>query len=393
MFRADKGHNVTGETLSATIASTGLTLATADQSTQFKKTRWLSLIRCIYSARFITVIALGIVGCVPTLAQDVTHGFFHVDSDHDGMSDDEEQALLEQFRPTFMIGSQDCSAIPAEFRPGIAIPTVEAENGTIYGQVFPARISTDDQPVAEIHYYHLWKRDCGPHGHPLDTEHVAVLVRASSSHLGSAKWRAMYWYAAAHENTVCDVSQITRASTLHAEDHGAKVWISPGKHASYLNEALCQKGCGADRCTEMVALPPGKIINLGEVSHPMNGSVFVRSAEWPLEAKMVSTNFPPAPIARLNALPDNDIAWFNPGRHPAQQIIAVSGGTEQKLANSGRDTTSAIAGAGDSTDVAVSLANDSTQKALVKSYRHTKHALGNSVWHVGEALRVTPKSD
>ncbi len=333
------------------------------------------------------------MNALPTLAQEALHRTFQVDSDHDGLSDAVEQSLLEQFRPAFMVGSQDCSVVPAEFSRGIAIPTVAAENGTIYGQVFPTKMSTDGQPVAEIHYYHLWKKDCGPHGHPLDTEHVAVLVHASSSQLGSATWQAVYWYAAAHEDTVCDVSQITRASTLHAEDHGAKVWISPGKHASYLNEALCQRGCGADRCTAMVALPSGKVINLGEVSHPMNGSAFIRSAAWPLEAKMMGTNFPSAPVARLNALPRNDIAWFNPGRHPAQQIISVSGETEQKLASSGRNTTSALAEAGNSTDVAVSLANTSTQDALSKSYQKTRHALGTAARHLGKALQVTPKAD
>jgi hypothetical protein len=150
------------------------------------------------------------------------------DSDNDGMSDALEQALLIQFAPAFMIARNDCSEFPAQFAPGLKTPTVTTEDGTIYGQVFPVKSSSGDLPAAEIHYYHLWKRDCGPHGHPLDTEHVSVLVSASESHPDSARWKAVYWYAAAHENTVCDVSQITRASTLHAEEHGAKVWISPG---------------------------------------------------------------------------------------------------------------------------------------------------------------------
>ena len=173
-------------------------------------------------------------------------------------SDALEQALLIQFAPTFMVARHDCSEIPAEFEPNVETPTVKAEDGTIYGQVFPATSSSDALPVAEIHYYHLWKRDCGPHGHHLDTEHVAVLVSASGSQPASAKWKAIYWYAAAHENTVCDVSQLARASTLHAEENGARVWISYGKHASYLNETLCQTGCGADRCVDMKALEIGR---------------------------------------------------------------------------------------------------------------------------------------
>jgi hypothetical protein len=315
------------------------------------------------------------------------------DSDRDGMSDALEQALLVQFRPTFMVGRQDCSDIPTEFRPAVHEPEPMTENGTIYGQVFPSRTSVGALPVAEIHYYHLWRRDCGAHGHRLDTEHVSVLVRASGSHLATATWKALYWYSAAHENTVCDVSQIARASTLHAEDHGAEVWISPGKHASYLNQTLCQGGCGADKCTNMIALAPGKLINLGEVSQPMNGSLFISSTAWPLAAKMANTNFPAGAVARLNQLPATDIAWFNAGRHPAQGVIAVSSSTEQAIAASGQNTTSAISLAGDSTHSAVSTAGDSTGNALEKSYRNTKHALGSSARHVGEALHVTPKPD
>jgi hypothetical protein len=328
-----------------------------------------------------------------SMAQEPEHTVrLHLDADHDGMSDELEQALLIQFAPTFMVGRQDCSRIPAEFRSNVRTPELKAENGTIYGQVFPAKISTDDTLAAEIHFYHLWRRDCGGHGHPLDTEHVSVLVRASDSHLSSAKWKAIYWYAAAHENTVCDVSQIARASTLYAEDRGAKVWISQGKHASYLNETLCQKGCGADKCESMETLAPGKLINLGEPGHPMNGSLFISSSLWPLEGKMSNTNFPPDPVARLTQLPETDTAWFNAGRHPAQGVIAISSSTEEALAGSGRNTSSAISNARDSTNTAISVAGDSTGNAIQKSYRHTRHALGTSARHVGEALHVKAKS-
>jgi hypothetical protein len=315
------------------------------------------------------------------------------DSDADGLSDSLEQALLVQFAPVFAIGAQDCSSFPSEFRPDSISPVAEAENSAIYGQVFPARSSTPQQPIVEIHFYHLWRQDCGPHGHPLDTEHVSVLVRASNGDLASAKWKAMYWYAAAHENTVCDVSQIARASTLQAEDRGAKVWISPGKHASYLNQTLCQRGCGADRCEAMVSLRPGKLINLGEPGHPMNGSVFIASNRWPLAEKMSLTNFPANAVARVDELPDTDIAWSSPGRHPAQGVIGISSATEAALANSSRNTSDAISSAGDSTNAAISVAGDSTDNALKKSYRHTRHALGTSARHVGEALHIKPKPD
>jgi hypothetical protein len=305
-----------------------------------------------------------------------------VDSDQDGLDDAMEQALLVQFEPTFMVGKKDCSNVPSEFVRNVVTPTVEQEDGTIYGQAFVSKLSSAKAPMAELHFYHLWKTDCGGRGHPLDTEHVAVLVRRSEDGSVFGRWEAVYWYAAAHENTVCDVSQIARASTLNAVNRGAKVWISLGKHASYLNETLCRGGCGADRCEAMERLATARIVNLGEVGHPMNGSVFIASSEWTLAGKMMSTNFPIEPIARLNEMPATDIAWFNAGRHPAQGVIAVSGSTGAAIASSGENTTAAI-----------SVAGDSTEDGLQKSYRNTKHALGVSIRNVGEALHVTPKKD
>jgi hypothetical protein len=324
------------------------------------------------------------------------------DSDSDGLSDALEQRLLDQFAPNFMVAEHDCSISPAEFKPGVRTPNVKADNGTIYGQVFPAKDAIDHAVIAEIHYYHLWRKDCGSHGHPLDTEHVAVLVRAPETDPAVTSWKAIYWYAAAHENTVCDVSQIARAATLHAEDHGATVWISPGKHASYLNGTLCHRGCGADRCEKMVPLNSAAPVNLGEPEHPANGSLFVSSTEWPLKAKMSATNFPGPAVARLNQLPDTDIAWFNPGRHPAQGVIATSNSTGQAIAGGGRNTTIAISlaasstgdalsTADDSTGDALSTAGNSTGNALQRSCRNTLHALGAAAGHVGDALHMSDK--
>ena len=312
----------------------------------------------------------------PALAQ--------IDSDQDGLTDELEQALLVEFAPRFLIGQGDCSNLPAEFEPGILAPQVKTENGAIYGQILPAKNSLDGASVVEIHYYHLWRIDCGRHGHPLDSEHVSVLVRASGPDLRVATWKALYWYAAAHENTVCDVSQIARASTLHAEDAGPSIWISPGKHASYLNQPLCQSGCGADRCERMTPLTPAKFVNLGEPGNPMNGSLFIASAAWPLAAKMAETNFPPPVLARLNTLPDSQIAWFNEGKHPKQGVIAISSATESH-AVAGLSTAAKAANS------SVSVANGSTGNALQKSYRHTVHAIGTSARHVGEFLNPKPR--
>jgi hypothetical protein len=297
------------------------------------------------------------------------------DSDKDGFSDALEQALLTQFSPHFYIGQHDCAKLPATFQRGLLQPTPQTEDGTVYGQVFPVKIAGAAEPMAEIHFYDLWDRDCGAHGHQLDAEHVAAFVEASSPDLSTAKWKALYWYAAAHENTVCDVSQIARASALGAEDEGAKVWISPGKHAAYLAKSLCNHGCGADHCEAMKPIRTSRIINLGEPGRAMNGSTFIGSSAWPLEEKMSHTDFPPEPIARLEALPQGDIAWFNAGRHPTQGVIAVS-----------YTTGKAIGGSGQNTDAALALASDKTGNALQTSYRNTRHALGATARDVGKAL-------
>ena len=99
-----------------------------------------------------------------------------LDSDGDGFTDSLEQSLLTQFSPRFYIGQQECAGLPAAFQPSLLEPTPQAEDGTVYGQVFPVKIAGATGPMAEIHFYDLWSRDCGAHGHPFDAEHVAVLV-------------------------------------------------------------------------------------------------------------------------------------------------------------------------------------------------------------------------
>jgi hypothetical protein len=298
-----------------------------------------------------------------------------VDSDHDGLSDALEQALLVQFEPIFMVSQGDCSDVPAEFTPESRYPIVQAEDATIYGQVFPKRSGGTTEPVVEIHYYHLWKKDCGRMGHALDTEHVSVLIRARDTLPISTKWEATYWYAAAHEDTVCDASQISRASTLHAEDHGATVWISAGKHTSFLNEELCRRGCGGDICEKMAPLPVSKIVNLGEIGMPMNGALWISSSRWPLTTKMIRTDFQPAAVTRLESLPGSDIAWVNPAKRPAQSTIAA-----------GDSTIDALVASDQNTNTAISTAGGATGNALDKTYGSVKHALRMSVHGVGKFL-------
>jgi hypothetical protein len=81
-----------------------------------------------------------------------------LDSDHDGLADTQETLLLAQFEPHFLTSRSDCSSLPAQFTAFAETPFVVADNGTIYGQAFPR---PGHQEQVELHYYDLWRRDCG----------------------------------------------------------------------------------------------------------------------------------------------------------------------------------------------------------------------------------------
>jgi hypothetical protein len=191
-----------------------------------------------------------------------------------------------KFRPSFLVSSDDCDRVPAEFTPFIATPTVEKKNGTIYGQV--RRGSSDiqrDGVFLEVHYYHLWAHDCGQMGHPFDAEHVSALVHAPEMDSPMSEWTAQYWYAAAHQDTICDSSTMTMATTLSATASGPTVWISDGKHASFFSAEDCRKGCGGDRCDLMVPIPYERLVNVGELDTPMNGGTWTAFSGWVLHEK------------------------------------------------------------------------------------------------------------
>src|SRR5262249_50009289 len=150
----------------------------------------------------------------------------------DGIPDTLEQTLLEMFRPRFLISAHDCAAAPARFAPYEAAPRALATDGSIFGQAFP-RATDAGRTTIELHYYHLWTKDCGRMPHALDAEHVAALVYAASLESPADAWRAVQWYSAAHEDTVCDAGARAGAATLGAEHTGPSVWVARGKHASY----------------------------------------------------------------------------------------------------------------------------------------------------------------
>lgn len=290
------------------------------------------------------------------------------DSDHDGLADTLEQSLLEQFKPHFLISAKDCSTKPAEFTPLLKNPVVAHDSGVIYGQAFPAPGRSGE---VELHYYDLWRKDCGESGHNLDAEHVSVLIARNDS----GGWNAKYWYAAAHEDTLCDASQIARAKALHAESEGPEVRVSAGKHAAFLSGKACTHGCGADDCEDQKRLPDAGVVNLGELSAPMNGALWAESPQWPLKLKMSRSDFDQALTAKVESMPPDEIAWANPGKRPVQAAIlggdAALGGATTGL----RATDSALTTADTNTSSAMDTASRTTGNALAKSYRSVLKAL------------------
>lgn len=278
-----------------------------------------------------------------------------VDSDRDGISDEREQVLLEKFRPEFMTSMNDCAVTPARFQPDQANPEFVAHDGSIYGQVFPAPESTR----VEIHYYVLWDQDCGRVSHPLDVEHVSVLVSGADKDA-----KALYWYAGAHEDTMCDISSGAKAEALAAEEHGPRVWTSQGKHALYLRKAMCGHGCGADTCEPASKLVPnGNVINVGEPGAPANGSMWTSSAQWRFADKMDS-DFAATLLAQLDATTGED-------------VITVRGNSAVRGTIQGSDTVLGALGTG----------AGHTGSALNTADKHTSTSLGTATKATGRSLK------
>jgi len=258
------------------------------------------------------------------------------DQDRDLIPDSEEQYLLERFLPRFHVAVGDCDVKPAEFERGKATPVVKERNGTIYGQVF--RIAGG----VEIHYFHLWANDCGRIPHELDAEHVSAFVVQQEK-----EWRARYWYSAAHEDTVCDRGAAARAQFLLAEWRGPDVWVSRGKHASFLSEEACRLGCGSDKCDRSENLVVKQVLNLGERGNLLNGSRWAEGSGWRLGEKMGS-DFPADLRKQLDG---------------SQKIIA---------AKTRNPVVQPVILAGSSTIDSLELANTKTGGALSKAKKSVK---------------------
>lgn len=282
-----------------------------------------------------------------------------VDQDRDGVPDALEQALLERFRPKFVVSVGECDQLPAAFRPGTLDPVATARDGTIYGQAFRRPAATFAGESIELHYYHLWSRDCGRQGHPLDAEHVSVLVNAVSLDEPVLNWRARTWYAAAHESTLCDASRWTTAAEIGAEAGGTTIWISAGKHASFFSAELCHGGCGDDRCEQAAVLASSQVINLGEAGAPLNGARWAASSRWPLPQKMVS-DFPDEVLAQLSRV----ASVQRGGNRPARAVVASGGEALDALSVGNQETAGALATGRSRTSRALRKAATATRKFL-----------------------------
>jgi hypothetical protein len=284
------------------------------------------------------------------------------DLDRDGLDDAVEQRLLEQFRPRFLISPSDCAGRPVGIRSGEMDPVAMTGSPVIYGRAFP---NGND---VELQYFHLWTSDCGRLSHPWDVEHVSVLVRGG---------KAVLWFAAAHQDTVCDVGHGARAATLAAVDSGATVWVSHGKHGSFLSEAACRRGCGGDDCRRSLEeVDVGAVVNVGEADAPLNGAVWTASAKWPFGKKFRS-DFAPHVVAQIDR---KGVRFLDPARVPVQSVIL---GGNHALNGMGR--------AQNESGSALGTAAGATGRSLRSAKRWVQRRLGGASAGSGSPLSGGPQ--
>jgi len=329
---------------------------------------------------FVSRLLLFTLALLPTLAQEA-------DLDRDKIPDQLEEALLARFRPTFHVSRNDCDSLPSEFQAYSKAPRSIARNGAIYTQAFPHTLPGKAGAFIELHYYHLWANDCGRVSHALDVEHVSALLTAPSADTPESGWAALYWYAAAHEDTPCDAGNGAKAAALEAENRGPDVYIAHGKHSSYLSIELCNlKGCGGDRCTSMAPMPSGKLINLGESAAPLNGALWVHSKAWSLTPKL-STDFTPAVLGMLERLDASGAGPVNRSSAPVKAAYRAGGATIGAVDTGNRHTADALNTADSHTEAALDTATGHTNKALTKSAGKVKSSLRRAAKATADFIR------
>ena len=297
----------------------------------------------------------------PAVAQDL---------DRDGLPDAFEQALLERFVPTLVLSADECDGQPAAMQPGAVHPVITARDGTLYGHV-AIRATRAEAVDVEIKYFHLWGRDCGRPSHALDIEHVSALVQAPGLDAPLDAWQAVYWYAAAHEGTVCDASSGATAATLRASAVGPYVYVSRGKHASYLARGQCKWGCGSDLCDSPgEPLTRAAVVNVGEPGAPLNGATWMHSRQLALADKL-TTDFAPTFRARFDADPPATVQALRVHLRPFQApILGGDTGLDALIAaglaavDALSSTGEAAASAAEATGQAVGTALSRTAKGI-----------------------------
>jgi len=282
--------------------------------------------------------------------------FVPPDSDFDGVPDAVEQAVLDQFRPKLLVSADECDGLPAEFDAAAREPKVKARNGTLYGRVTPSKVRAGQW--LEVHYYHLWGRDCGRNGHDLDAEQTAVLLERNGD-----TWIARYWWAAAHEATICERSNAARAEWLGAEHSGARLWVSRGKHASFLSQNLCSLGCGGDRCDRVLPVPLAKVLNLGEKDALADGVQWVLAGSWPMRDKFGLT-FTASMLDRLDNEKSSAVVGRESSMYPVQAVALAGGETIDGLDTGKRETEKALGTAAEKTGDALKKATRSVREFL-----------------------------
>jgi hypothetical protein len=295
---------------------------------------------------------------VPAAAQDI---------DRDGLPDQLEQALLERFAPTLVLSAGECDGQPAAMKPWSEQPQVIERDGTVYGHA-ALRSTRPDRVEIELKFFHLWGRDCGRPSHALDIERVSALVHAPRLDAPASEWQAAYWYAAAHEGTVCDASSGAAAEALRATSVGPYVYVSRGKHASYLNRGHCKWGCGSDLCDPGPPSPRGAVVNLGERDAPLNGAAWLGSRRWSLADKL-ATDFEPGRRARFDREPVSGVVALRVSRRPVQAPILGGDTGLDALILAGKAATLSLDATADATATAVEATGQAIGTAAGKTVR------------------------
>ena len=155
------------------------------------------------------------------------------------------------------------------------------------------------------------------------------------------------------------------------------IWISSGKHASFLTENLCLRmGCGGDRCERMIPFSPGRIINLGEPGAPLNGAVWIASGSWQLAEKMTS-DFDDSVRLKLERLEREEVTFLN-GPPPPSKALLLAGNKIIGALETGLSET----------ETALSITSCQTGRTVKRALSEAGGSLQRSLKKVGKWLGI-----